>query len=87
MKKIHTRIKRKYGLSSHKNWYYFFHPALAKRKRPKTFKTEETANAWALNHGLKPGQYYLKKVKRNRKFEIVMYNGKNKNNSGKENNP
>ncbi len=79
MKKIHTRIKRKYGLSTHKNWYYFFHPTLVKRKRPKTFKTEEAANDWASNHGLKPEEYWLKSVKHNKKFQIVGYNGENKN--------
>ena len=41
-----------------------------RKKRPKTFKTEESANLWALNHGLKPEEYYLKKVKKNKKFQI-----------------
>ena len=84
MKKIHTRIKRRLGLSIHKNPYYFFHPTLVKRRRSKSFKTEEAANAWALNHGLKPEDYYLEKVKRNKKFQIVKYNGKNKNNINKK---
>jgi len=87
MKKIHTRRKRKYRLSAHINPYYFFHPNLKNRKRPKTFKTEEAANFWALNHGLKPGEYYLQKVKKNKKFQIVVYNGQNKNNTNKKNNP
>ncbi len=85
MSKTHTRIKRKYGLSTHLNQYAFFHNR--KRYRPKTFKTEEAAHAWALNNGLKPEEYYLKKVKKNRKFEIVRYNGKNKNSTNKKNNP
>ena len=76
MRKIHTREKRKFGLSRNKNWYYFFHPV--KRRRPKTFKTEEAANTWASKHGLKQDQYYFKKVKLNKKFQIVMHNGKNK---------
>ena len=65
--------------------YRFFHPGGVKA-RPKTFKTEEIANAWALNHGLKEGQYYLKRVKRNKKFQVVGYNGKNKDIANKENN-
>lgn len=68
-KKIHTRQKRYMSKEKGRN----------RKKRPKTFKTEESAHAWALKHGLKPEQYYLKKVKRNKKFQIVMYNGKDKN--------
>lgn len=75
MKKVHTRIKRRCGLSTFLNQYKFFHPGV-KKHRPKTFKTEEGANEWALNHGLKPGQYYLKKVKRNKKFQVMTQNGK-----------
>ena len=70
MKKVHTKIKRKYGLGTHTNRYDFFHPK-KKENRPKTFKTEEAAKAWAKDHGLKPEQYSLKKVKRNKKFQIV----------------
>ena len=70
MKKIHTRIKRRLGLPTHQNWYNFFHPTLVKRKRLKTFKTEEAANAWALNHGFKPEQYYLKSVKDNKRIQF-----------------
>lgn len=85
MKKIHTKVKRKYHLSTSVNQYRFFHPGL-KKNRPKTFKTEEAANAWALSRGMKPGQYYLKKVKRNKKFQVVVYNGKNKNSANKKSN-
>ena len=85
MKKVHTRIKRKFGLSTHKNCYYFFHPALVRRIRPKTFKTEEAANSWALNRGLKPEQYWLKSVKHDKRFQIVvMHNGQDKNKVGKQ---
>lgn len=73
MNKVHTKIKRKYGLSTHLNQYRFFHPV--KKHRPKTFKTEEAAHAWASNNGLKAEQYALKKVKRNKKFQVVMKNG------------
>ncbi len=70
MKKIHTQQKRKFGLSTHVSQYEFFHPGL-KKHRPKTFKTEDSAHRWALQHALKPGQYSLKKVKHNKKFQIV----------------
>jgi len=75
MKKIHTRMKRKIGLSTHKNPYYLFHSTLVQKHRPKSFKTEEAANSWAFNHGLKPEQFYLKKVKHNKKFQVVKYIG------------
>ena len=79
MKKIHTRVKRRYGLSTRKNHYDFFHPSVkGKRIRAKTFKTEEVAHKWASAQGLKKEGYYLKKVKKGKKFEVVEYNGKNK---------
>ena len=70
MKKIHTRAKRRFKLSTHINWHGFFHPAEEKH-RPKTFKTEEYARAWASGQGLKPEQYHLKSVKRNKRFQVV----------------
>ncbi len=79
MKKIHTRAKRKFGLSTHLSHYKFFHPGI-KKHRPKTFKTEEAANSWALQHGFRSKQYHLKSVKHNEKFQIVMEDGQNKNN-------
>ena len=73
---MHTRVKHKFGLSTHLSHYYFLHPRF-KKNRPKTFKEEEAAHTWALSHGLKPEQYYLKKVKRGKRFQIVMHDGKN----------
>jgi len=70
MAKIHTRIKRRYGLSTSHGHHSYFH-GIGKKNRPKTFNTEEAANAWALKQGFKPGQYDLKKVKRNKKFQVV----------------
>lgn len=70
MAKIHTRIKRRYGLSTSRGHYSYFH-GIGKKHRPKTFNTEESANAWALKQGFKPEQYDLKKVKRNKKFQVV----------------
>lgn len=67
--KIHTRAKRKLGLSSS-----FRHKSALegkKRKhRAKTFKTEKSANDYAAKKGLK--DFSLKKVKKNKKFQIVL---------------
>ena len=79
MKKIHTRIKRIKGLSTHLRHYRYLHPGIKKPNRPKTFKTEETAKKWASDHGLKLNEYSLNKVKKNKKFQVVIENGKNKN--------
>ena len=75
MKKVHTRVKRRLGLSTHLDHYEFFHPQM-KKHRPKTFKTEDAAKIWAKSHGL--GQYSLKKVKHNKRFQIIVQNGKSK---------
>ena len=78
MAKLHTRQKRKLRMKVNKD--------RERIKRPKTFKTEESANAWVRKYGLKKEQYYLKKVKRNKKFQVVRYNGKNKDITNKEGN-
>ena len=83
MKKIHKIIKRKFGLSTNKNLHYFFHPSLTRRKRAKTFASEEAANLWAFNSGLNPEQFHLEEVGSNKRIQIVMDNGQNKNNIGK----
>ena len=73
MKKIHTRIKRKFGLSTGKNWYYtFFHKNLIEKKRPKTFKTEESAKKWAEAQGLK--KFELKNIRigtKDKKIRVI----------------
>ena len=74
MTKIHTRVKRRFGLSTRFSHYSFFHPHI-KKNRPRTFKTEEAANTWALSHSLKEEQYYLKGVKKGKKFQIGVQNG------------
>lgn len=86
MRKVHTRTKRKFGLSTHLRHYKLFHPGVKKPNRPKTFKTEEAANAWALSQGLKPEHYSLKEVKKNKKFRVVTCDGKDKNQAGKKGN-
>ena len=78
MPKIHTRMKRKIGLSSTRKHQYYFHPAI-KKNRPRTFKTEESANKWAAAHGLKPAEYSLNSVKKGKRFQVASYEDKNKN--------
>ncbi len=48
MKKMHTREKRKLGLSRNSN-----HKKRIKKNRPKTFKNEESANRYAESKGIK----------------------------------
>ena len=68
MKKIHTRAKKKLAVGTHK-------PHRAKifdwprSKGPKTFKTEESAKNFAEKNEIK--NFELKKVKKNKKFQIV----------------
>ena len=68
VKKNHTRAKRKTGLGTHKP-----HRArlrnMPRKVGPKTFKTEESANKYAEEKGIK--KFELKKVKKNKKFQIV----------------
>ena len=68
VKKIHTREKRKTCLGTHKP-----HRAriknIVRKVGPKTFKTEETANKYAEEKGIK--NFELKKVKKNKKFQII----------------
>jgi len=85
MGKIHTRVKRKLGLSTHLRHYLHFHPGI-KRNRPKTFTTEESAHTWAAKQNLKPEQYFLKPAKYNKKFMVVVKNGKDKNSADKKGN-
>ena len=65
MKKIHTRAKRRAGISTHKSKI----PSGKKKKRPKTFKTEAAANEWAKKNKIE--KFSLKKVKKDKKFQIV----------------
>jgi len=68
MKKIHTREKKKLGLGRH-----LPHRARIKnkpkKKGPKTFKSEESAKKYAEEKGVK--NFELKKVKKNKKFQIM----------------
>ena len=79
MKKIHTRMKRRWRLSTHLSHYFFFHPKKPQH-RPKTFRTEQTAIEWAKSHSVEG--FDLKRVKRGLRFQIVMKHGTNKNKNG-----
>jgi hypothetical protein len=71
MGKMHTRAKRKLGLTttlSHKK----NNRVLGKVHGPKTFKTEEAARKWAAEHKLDTGIYTLIPAKRRKKFKIAM---------------
>jgi len=68
-KKVHTRVKRRRGLTTSKRHYGYFHN-LKTPNRPKTFKTEDAANARAKRDGLKDSEYVLVKVKKGKKFKI-----------------
>ena len=66
MKKLHTRQKRKLGIASTKSGKEL---TKKRKKRPKTFKTEEAAHKWAETHGFVKGKYELIKVKKGKKFQ------------------
>jgi hypothetical protein len=71
MKKIHTRAKKKLRLGTHTQ-----HKARlfgwGKKKGAKTFKTEESANNYAKENNIT--KFELKKVKKNKKFQIMELN-------------
>lgn len=77
MAKMHTRIKRKRGLNSHSR-HRNRPDSKAKSRRPKTFKTEEGARAWAEKNKLKPEQYTIEKAKRNKRFMAIVKQGNDK---------
>jgi hypothetical protein len=66
MAKMHTRMKRRLGISTHKRGNI---PSLHKKKGPKTFATEERANEYAKEQGIT--KFELKSVKKDKRFQIV----------------
>lgn len=66
--KVHTRRKRLLGLSSGQRHRFFFHKVRSAH-RPKTFSTEELAQAYAEERGLK--KYSIVPAKKTR-FKIEM---------------
>ena len=68
---MHTRVKRKLGLTTSFS-YRKTNQGLVKKHGPKTFKTEESAHKWAVEHKLDNGKYTLVPAKKRKKFKIVM---------------
>lgn len=67
MAKLHTKRKRRYGLTSNRGFKKtMLNP---RKKRAKTFVSEESADIWAKENNIK--EYSLKKVKKGKRFEIV----------------
>ncbi|MBW2980095.1 hypothetical protein KY360_01590 [Candidatus Woesearchaeota archaeon] len=67
MVKIHTRVKRKFGMRarfSRKN------PLRVKQSRPKTFITEAKAKEYAVKQKLKEDSYSIVPAKKGKKFKI-----------------
>jgi|TARA_B100002003_G_C13876787_1_gene428315 hypothetical protein len=68
MPKIHGNKKREYKLAAHKNHEKTLR-GVVRAKRVRTFGTEEAANKYA--EANKVGTFELKKVKKNKRFQIV----------------
>ena len=71
MGKMHTRVKRKLGLTTS-----FRHGktnlSIVKKHGPRTFKTEESAHKWAADNKLDKSKYDLIHTKKRLKFKIAM---------------
>jgi hypothetical protein len=59
MVKIHTRAKRKHSSTTHISTIK--HPSRNRKTRPRTFKSEESAKAWADKNGIK--EYELQNLR------------------------
>jgi len=70
MVKVHTRVKRRHGISSNLDGNVFLKKK-PKDNRPKTFSNIESAKNWAVKNDLIPESYLFKPVKRNKRIEIV----------------
>jgi len=71
MGKMHTRIKRRLGLTTSLS-YGNKDQSLGKNRGPKTFKTEESAHKWAAENKIDKGKYTLVPAKKHKKFKIAM---------------
>ncbi len=67
MKKLHTRQKRKFDLTSSKTRKDL---TKKRKKRPKTFKTEAAAHVWAEKNKLNKDKYILIKVKSGKRSQV-----------------
>ncbi|MAE42617.1 hypothetical protein CMO93_02510 [Candidatus Woesearchaeota archaeon] len=70
MSKIHTRVKRKLGLTTSLRHRRF--GSKTSKHGPRTFKTEEAAHQWATGKNINKGTYKLVPAKKNKRFKIVM---------------
>lgn len=68
MKKIHTRLKRKWRLNTKQPNHEFFSKA-PRPNRPRTFGTQEAAKSWADERDI--SSYEIVPTKRNRRFKII----------------
>ena len=69
VKKIHTRAKRKFNLTSsfgHKNFF----SGKTKKKGAKTFGTKESAEKYAKDQGLTKEKYILIPTKKGKRIKI-----------------
>ena len=69
-RKIHTRAKRRLGISTHLHVGSL--NKKPRKKRPKTFKAEESANEYAKKHGIT--KYILKNLRfpgKKKKIRII----------------
>lgn len=66
MKKMHTRMKRKLGLSHNRR-----HKKRVKKNKPKTFKTEASAKKYAEVKGIKKYDIVNLKLGEKKKLKIV----------------
>jgi len=71
MGKMHTRAKRKLGLTTSIS-YRKRKQGLVSKNGPKTFKSEESAHKWAADNKLDKGKYTLVPAKKRKKLKIVM---------------
>ena len=70
MGKMHTRAKRKLGLTT--SFRHVNRNRSQGKHGPKTFKTEESAHKWAVEHKLDKSKYTLVPAKKRKKFKIEM---------------
>lgn len=70
MAKVHTRVKRRLRIRSNLDGNKILKKK-EKNSKPKTFPNTESAHNWAAKENLISDSYFLKSVKRNKRFEIV----------------
>ena len=70
MAKVHTRVKRRHGISSNLDGNMFLKKK-PKENRSRTFPSIDSAKDWAAKNDLAPESYTFKPVKRNRRIELL----------------